>query len=152
MKGHGRARPHPPLGARPGGGGGGLRPDEGLVGGPVELGAEHHLEVGAAVNGEPDVGHAHLEEAGLLFVGVVESGGQQIEAISCDGGEQTGFVAEVVSRRGVGHPGPSSDVAQTDVGGTVIDDGAQGGLDQRSAKVAVVVAASGGVGFLRRTH
>ncbi len=92
------------LGERPvqGSAGGAPRLEEHRVSSPVELRAEHHLEVGTVVDGEANVGHPHLEKAPGLVEGGGEPGGEQSEPVNRDGGEETGLVAEVVGRGRVG--------------------------------------------------
>ena len=63
--------------------------------GPVEVRAEHHLEVRAVADREVDVGDARVEQ---VAAGAVQRLGQQVEALGGEGGEQPGLVAEVVGR------------------------------------------------------
>lgn len=94
------------------------------------------------VGREPHVGNAHLEKAPSALVGVSQRRAQHLEALDGDGREETGLVAEVMGGRGVRHPGPASDVAQTDDGRALLADGTEGGRYERPAEIAVVVGAT----------
>lgn len=59
----------------------------------VQLGPEHHQHVRPVGDGEPHVGHAHLEE---VVGGPLQRVGEQLVALGGDRGEQAGLVAEVV--------------------------------------------------------
>jgi hypothetical protein len=93
-------------------------------------------------DGEADVGHADLQEAPGRLVGLVEGGGQALEPVGGDRGQQPGLVVEVVGRGGVGDPGAAGQVAQADRGRADLGDRLEGGLEQGLPEVAVVVGAS----------
>ena len=63
---------------------------------------------------------------------------------SGDGGEQPGFVAEVVCRRGVGDPGPSGQITQAQLGRARLAEDGDRGSEDGLAQVAVVVGANRG--------
>src|SRR5215207_3214484 len=146
------AGPHLAAGVGAGGGLGGWRVqqrpglfpglDELRVVGVVQLGAEHHLEVGPMGNGEADVGDADLQEAAGGLVGVAEGGGQAPESVGGDGGQQAGLVAEVVGRGGMGNPGAAGQVAHAHRRRPDLVDRLDGGLQQDPWEVAVVVRPS----------
>ena len=91
-------------------------------------------------NGEAHVGHPDVEEVpGPLGGG--EGVGEQVVALRGDGGEQAGFVAEVVRRRGVGDPGAAGQLAQAQPGRAGFGERVEGGGQDRLPQVAVVVGA-----------
>ena len=93
----------------------------------------------AVVDGEAHVGHADLEEVGAALPGGGEGVGQQLVALRGDGGEQPGFVAEVVCRRGVRDPGTAGQVTQAQLGGARLAEDSDRGSQDGLAQVAVVV-------------
>src|SRR5829696_4814270 len=117
-------------------------PDELGVVGSVQLGAEHHLEVGPVGGGEADVGHPDLQEAPGGLVGLAEGGGQALEPVDGDRGQQPGLVAEVVGRGGMGDPGAAGEVPEADRGRSDLEDCLDGGVQQGAWEVAVMVGPS----------
>src|SRR5215208_6734098 len=116
--------------------------DELGVVGSVQLGAEHHLEVGPVGGGEADVGHPDLQEAPGGLVGLAEGGGQALEPVDGDRGQQPGLVAEVVGRGGMGDPGAAGQVPEADRGRSDLEDCLDGGVQQGAWEVAVMVGPS----------
>ena len=104
--------------------------------------AEHHLEVGPVGDGEADIGHADLQEAVGGLVGVAEGGGQALEPVGGDRGQQPGLVAEVVGRGGMGDPGAAGQIPEADRGRPDLEDRLEGGLQQGSWEVTVMVRPS----------
>ncbi len=82
------------------------------VGGIVEVGAEHDLEVGTLLDREPDVGHANLGEARGGIVGGPQRAGKASVPLGRNRGQQTPLVPEVVGRGGVGDPRPAGKIPE----------------------------------------
>ena len=91
---------------------------------------------------EPDVRDADLEEALRRLPRLAELDREELEALDRDRRQQSALVAEVVAGRCVGHPDGSGDLAKAYLSGTALGDLGQGGVEEGTPKVAVVVGAS----------
>jgi hypothetical protein len=88
---------------------------------------------------EAYVANANLQKASGPSVCLAELGGEKLEALRGDSGEQTGLVSEVVGRRCVRNAGAAGDVSEPDIGGALLDDRLQRRVDQCVAQITVVV-------------
>jgi hypothetical protein len=105
----------------------------------VEVGPEHHLEVGAVAYRESHVGHAHLEEVLSALMGRVQCVGKQPITLRRQRSEQPGLVPEMVSRRGVGDTRTAGQIAQADARRPYLSDRVDRGGQHGVAQVSVVI-------------
>src|SRR5690606_15915611 len=106
---------------------------------PVQPRAEDHLEVRPVVDGEADVGQAHLVQ---VVPGGLEGVGEQRVAPGGDGREQPRLVAEVVGGRGVRDARAARQLAQAPAGRARLRDRLDRRVEDDAPQVAVVVGAA----------
>ena len=118
----------------------------------VHVGLEHHGEVGGVGDSEADIGHADLQEAAGALPGCGGVIGQQLIALGGHGGQQSGLVAEMVGRGGMGYPGSPGQLAEAQAGRSVFGDRLERGTDQGGTQAAMVVRPTGRGCGLRVLH